>query len=306
MSGDSKILTLSYAGFTCALEGFADPFSLAGPIAAHFREAEARGSAPEAAVLQRIAEGAVLVAADAAGVTLRAAAAAAPEPAAASVAARLMRLRAAMEAARHPTAQAEAQSRRAAPQPMSVPAHREAAAEEAVRAFVAAERAEQAQTEARERAQTLARARSRIGRLKAEPDPQLLEELARIEQELATPCPAHDAGRQLAEATGEDAVERILDKTRSQMGAPESRRRISALSHLKAAVAATVAERLSGGPPEDEGNRLGAYRDDLARVVRPGGADGHPPPLLLGLGERVDPAGAGEEGAAAPRTPPRP
>lgn len=58
MSGDSKTLTLSYAGFTCALEGFADPFSLAGPIAAHFREAEARGSAPEAAVIQRIAEGA--------------------------------------------------------------------------------------------------------------------------------------------------------------------------------------------------------------------------------------------------------
>lgn len=295
MSGDSKTLTLSYAGFTCALEGFADPFSLAGPIAAHFREAEARGSAPETAVIQRIAEGAVLVAADAAGVTLRAATACAPEPAA-SVAARLMRLRAAMEAARQP----------AAPQPMSVPAHREAAAEEAVRAFVAAERAEQAQTEACERARTLERARSRIGRLKAEPDPLLLEELARIEQDLATPCPAHDAGRQLAEATGEDAVERILDKTRSQMGAPESRRRISALSHLKAAVAATVAERLSGGPPEDEGNRLGAYRDDLARVVRPGGADGHPPPLLLGLGERVDPADAGEDGAAPAETTPRP
>lgn len=301
MSGDSKTLTLSYAGFTCALEGFADPFSLAGPIAAHFREAEARGSAPEAAVIQRIAEGAVLVAADAAGVTLRAATACAPEPAA-SVAARLMRLRAAMEAARQP----EAPSRHAAPQPMSVPAHREAAAEEAVRAFVAAERAEQAQTEACERARTLERARSRIGRLKAEPDPLLLEELARIEQDLATPCPAHDAGRQLAEATGEDAVERILDKTRSQMGAPESRRRISALSHLKAAVAATVAERLSGGPPEDEGNRLGAYRDDLARVVRPGGADGHPPPLLLGLGERVDPADAGDKGTAPAGTSPLP
>ncbi|MGP3697450.1 hypothetical protein [Rhodobacter sp. NSM] len=163
----------------------------------------------------------------------------------------------------------------------------------ALRAFIAAAKAQQEQEDAEERARTLERARARVVRIRTEPDPRLLKELARIERDLAPEGHRHAAGRQLAEATGEDAVERILDKTRNEMRAPESRRRISALSHLKAAVAATVAERMSGGlPSEGEGSRLDAYRDDLARVVHPSSGaeveDRQAEPLVLASDQRVD------------------
>lgn len=114
------------------------------------------------------------------------------------------------------------------------------------------------------------------------------------EPEAPPPRPDNAAARHLAEAAGEDAVERILSKASTEMLAPESRRRMSALAHLKAAVAATVAERLSGGPARDRSTeRLGAYRDDLARVVRPAGLAAAPPeerpaPLMLASEQRVD------------------
>ncbi|MCE6960516.1 hypothetical protein LAZ40_15935 [Cereibacter sphaeroides] len=172
------------------------------------------------------------------------------------------------------------------------PAAPEADDDTALRSLIAEAKAEQDREAAEELAGKLDRARARVVRIRTEADPHLLQELARMEHELAPDAPRPDAGRQLADATGEDAVERILDKTTTEMSAPESRRRISALSHLKAAVAATVAERLSGGrSADDEPDRLGAYRDDLARVVRPAGsgAGERPPPLVLISEQRIDP-----------------
>ena len=81
----------------------------------------------------------------------------------------------------------------------------------------------------------------------------------------------------------------------SQMEVPDTKRRQSAIAHLKAAVAATIAERratgstLSGNGSE----RMGAYRDDLAKVVSPAAtpypASGdRPAPLVLVSEQRID------------------
>jgi len=98
-------------------------------------------------------------------------------------------------------------------------------------------------------------------------------------------------------------VARIADKTDSEMAGPETRRRQSAISHLKAAVAATQAERESG-TAEEELPRLAdaPFREDLSQAIRPRrpvitGEAGHsrpdnaeprPDPLVLGASQRID------------------
>ncbi|WP_420023534.1 hypothetical protein ACN9JG_03845 [Cereibacter azotoformans] len=343
MTGETKILTVTCGGFCCRLEGFDDPFSLLKDVADPLRDLAATGLAGcDLTELRRLfqKDGArgIDVEVTAEGLVLR------PAPAEdASLAARLSRLRSAVEEARRlqprtppaaagsrheparsmhrpdaPDAQAsdmdpapvpEVEARRLArplaaddpvgptapdsPSPLRLehpcpPGTQAAEADDtAIRTLVAETRALQEREEAEERARNLERARARVARPRAAPDPLLLQELSRIGTDLAdqrTPCAA---GRQLAEATGEDAVERILDKTTNEMRAPESRRRISALSHLKAAVAATVADRMAGGLPAGGEARMDAYRDDLARVVRPSDLS---TPLLLGLEQRIDPA----------------
>lgn len=67
----------------------------------------------------------------------------------------------------------------------------------------------------------------------------------------------------------EDSVERLIRKTDSEMKEPENRRRLSALQHLKAAVAATVADRLAGTTLPSEAERAHPYRSDLAEVTPP-------------------------------------
>ncbi len=67
----------------------------------------------------------------------------------------------------------------------------------------------------------------------------------------------------------DDAVERLLEHAKTEMEVPENKRRLSAISHLKAAVAATVADRFGGSEAGAKQSRLNRYRDDLARVVRP-------------------------------------
>ena len=72
---------------------------------------------------------------------------------------------------------------------------------------------------------------------------------------------------------GDDAEDRLLEKTNTQMTDSESSRRRSAMAHLKAAAAATKADRVlkhvasrdAAGDPEEQS----PYRDDLAKVVRP-------------------------------------
>lgn len=74
-------------------------------------------------------------------------------------------------------------------------------------------------------------------------------------------------GRRAEEAD----VARIVDKTRTEMDGAEIRRRQSAISHLKAAVAATEADRdratalPPGAPPATDAQ----FRDDLSQAIRP-------------------------------------
>ncbi len=93
---------------------------------------------------------------------------------------------------------------------------------------------------------------------------------------------SEDSGRPAAAKTmlAEDAedggdFERLMEEANTKLEGAESRRRFSAISHLKAAVAATVADRIlkpkdapaeAVAPSEPEINR---YRDDLSRAVRP-------------------------------------
>jgi hypothetical protein len=105
---------------------------------------------------------------------------------------------------------------------------------------------------------------------------------------------AADARKLLEAEAGDDAVSRLIAHTNSEMEGPETRRRQSAIAHLKAAVAATVAERQLNGPNAGQSGetRSEAYRSDLDRVVRqrqPGeaGAD-RPSPLVLVSEQRID------------------
>ena len=79
-----------------------------------------------------------------------------------------------------------------------------------------------------------------------------------------------DAAQQLTENDSED---RIMEVTETAMTDRETSRRRSAMAHLKAAAAATKADRVlskvrsrdPSGDPEEQS----PYRDDLAKVVRP-------------------------------------
>jgi hypothetical protein len=70
-------------------------------------------------------------------------------------------------------------------------------------------------------------------------------------------------------ASHDDDMARLLRQADDEMSEPENRRRLSAIQHLKAAVAATVAERRAGMKEPSDEDRADPYRADLARVVRP-------------------------------------
>ncbi|MDI3335245.1 hypothetical protein QKW60_02405 [Defluviimonas aestuarii] len=116
-----------------------------------------------------------------------------------------------------------------------------------------------------------------IGSSGLEPDAEdaLLRELAAVAREARRD--AHE-GRAILESTSRDdgaSVERLMEEAKSKLEGDENRRRFSAISHLKAAVAATVADRQmkSQGAqaelPHDDRTDLDRYRDDLSKAVRP-------------------------------------
>ena len=73
----------------------------------------------------------------------------------------------------------------------------------------------------------------------------------------------------LTEQTIEDFdASRILEQTNEELEEPEGNRRRSAIAHLRAAVAATRADRLLGRKRDTE-EEAEPYREDLATVVRP-------------------------------------
>ncbi|MDO6586479.1 hypothetical protein Q4543_13240 [Salipiger sp. 1_MG-2023] len=104
----------------------------------------------------------------------------------------------------------------------------------------------------------------------------------------------------LTETSVEDNdASRILDVTNSQLREPEGNRRRSAIAHLRAAVAATRADRKLGRKKDLE-KASEPYREDLADVVRPRRPDApvvqterpveatRPAPLKLVAEQRVD------------------
>jgi hypothetical protein len=125
----------------------------------------------------------------------------------------------------------------------------------------------------------------------------------------------HDSRHLLTEIAEDEAVNRLMAQTNSAMDGPEARRRSMAISHLKAAVAATEADRqvLAANPGKPQPDRQDIYRSDLNSVVRvkPGeaarnGSD-RPSPLVLVSEQRIDRIKPNDT-APAPRvvTPTRP
>lgn len=91
---------------------------------------------------------------------------------------------------------------------------------------------------------------------------------ANIRKAVKMTSPARAMLTDTAIAEDDTSVDRLVDKTETEMDEPEGNRRRSAIAHLRAAVAATKAERLLGKskPKADEEE---PYREDLADAVRP-------------------------------------
>lgn len=101
--------------------------------------------------------------------------------------------------------------------------------------------------------------------------------------------------------SADEALSRLMQQTDSEMSGSETKRRQSAIAHLKAAVAATVADRKVAGEKSGETetvSRLARYRNDLAMAVKAalpgrGGAAAapqgeRPAPLVLVSEQRID------------------
>ncbi|TNF18750.1 MAG: hypothetical protein EP318_17405 [Rhodobacteraceae bacterium] len=105
-------------------------------------------------------------------------------------------------------------------------------------------------------------------------------------------------------AEDEGDVSRLLAETDEQLQEPEGRSRRNAIAHLRAAVAATRADRGSDARPAGSQDRGEAYREDLAQAVRPRRSTVETPqerpriaPLKLVAEQRVD---LPEDAAEAP------
>ena len=108
-----------------------------------------------------------------------------------------------------------------------------------------------------------------------------------------------------------ESVERLVDKTDTAMEEPEGNRRRSAIAHLRAAVAATRADRILGFGKKTV-NEEEPYREDLADAVRPRRpkitearsarpAPVRPAPLKLVAEQRIDTDAASDATPVRPR-----
>jgi hypothetical protein len=145
-----------------------------------------------------------------------------------------------------------------------------------------------------------------LGSTAAIPEAEIVEPVAPVEARPAAPAqrPRDAAAAEPAEAN----LSRLLDETNTKLEGPENRRRFSAIAHLKAAVAATVADRKLRSPDEaaaaeaEDARDLERYREDLTKAVRPRrpipGAEAatqrpavpeqRPAPLVLVSEQRID------------------
>ncbi len=149
--------------------------------------------------------------------------------------------------------------------------------------------------------------------LSPEEEAELMAELAEVARDTeAETAQDRDGAAILASLDDpEPAIDRIMEKTNDALETPESGRKREAISHLKAAVAATEADRkLTGGDAKDE-DQTESYREDLAQVVRPKRATSAAPtrarperpvaPLKLVQEQRVDTSDETAEPAAPVR-----
>ncbi len=161
--------------------------------------------------------------------------------------------------------------------------------------------------------------------LSDEAEADLMRELAEVEAELGVGNAVDDAqeaqasepdqpatGQQRDQVGAVDDVSRLMEEVDHKMGEPESTTRRETYSHLRAAVAATKADRaFTGEVPQLTHDQ--AFRDDLANVVRPrrpsasSAGDQRPmgnrqAPLKLVAEQRVDDAAAdARRGPVRPR-----
>ena len=122
-------------------------------------------------------------------------------------------------------------------------------------------------------------------------------ETADVEED--APATALEGREKFGAADGSSDIERIFDEADSQLEKPESNQRRSAIQHLRAAVAATRAEKKAGADLQKNVDDT-PYRSDLASVVRPRRpsttdgarserpAESRPAPLKLVAEQRVD------------------
>ena len=146
-----------------------------------------------------------------------------------------------------------------------------------------------------------------IARELAESDEEDAEEAMDIPVE--EPAPARSMLPSIDEESSD--VSRLMAESDSQMGDEESATRRDAFAHLRAAVAAKKADAAAGDTLKDD-DEDGAYRDDLASVVRPRrpasvvrsarpNAENRPAPLKLVAEQRIDVEQHRSKGPVMPR-----
>ena len=144
---------------------------------------------------------------------------------------------------------------------------------------------------------------------------ELMAELAQVEAEMPTEAVSDDEpveaayDEDMAETVVlDDDVSRLMAEADTQMEEPEGSSRRSAFAHLKAAV---MAKKADAGIGSDDQEDEGAFRSDLASVVKPrrpaaGGkrdkrpGEERPAPLKLVAEQRVD-VDAAPKGPVRPR-----
>jgi hypothetical protein len=148
------------------------------------------------------------------------------------------------------------------------------AADDEMDAAEDAPEADAAETELDDGGDPVSRVAQAVGEtgLSPQDEAELFQELAELESEKTA---ASEDGRTLLTQTAasEDAaMSRLMKQAENELSGPENRRRLSAIEHLRAAVAATRAERKDPSVKSADGAEdaaLGRFQDDLADVVRP-------------------------------------
>lgn len=112
---------------------------------------------------------------------------------------------------------------------------------------------------------------------------------------LRAPSPGEGAGsgRRLLSAPpdqDEEGLRRILSQAERQLADPGVARRREAMAHLKAAVAATEAQRALGGDVVRQADAAEPFREEWAAAARPQAGRSAPPPLRLVASQRVEEA----------------